>query len=74
MADHHINNRREIADDPELKPSFGEPIPQPSTVKGDINVFGELAGSTSSAKSLTPERIDFCDSVDENRRNQPKSH
>lgn len=64
----------DIADDPELKTSYGEKVPQPSMAKGAFNNFGELAGSTSTAKSLTPTRICFEDSIADNRKNQPKSH
>lgn len=64
-----------IRHDTALEDSYGAQIPQPKTVKGDIVAFGELAGSTSTAKSLVPEReTTFGDSIDENRRNQPRSH
>ncbi len=70
-----IARRHSIKHDTELECSYGAPIPQPSMAKGDYVAFGELAGSTSTAKPLTPKRdISFDDSVTDNRRNQPKSH
>lgn len=64
-----------IRHDSDLEVSFGQPVPQPKTVKGSIVAFGELAGSTDRSMSLTPERnITFDDSVDDNRKNQPRSH
>lgn len=70
---HHSIASHDIPDDPNLRTSFGDEVPQPDMVKGDYVAFGVLAGSTTSAKSLTPERICFDDSVDDNRKNQPKS-
>lgn len=69
-----IEKGHKIKHDSTLEVSYGQHIPQPSTVKGDIVVFGELAGSTESAKSLTPERTTFGDSIVDNRKNQPRSH
>lgn len=63
-----------IKHDTELEVSYGGHVPQPSTVKGDIVAFGILAGSTESAKSLTPSRTTFEDSIVDNRKNQPRSH
>jgi hypothetical protein len=64
-----------IKHDTELEVSYGAPIPQPSMVKGDYVAFGELAGSTATAKPLTPKRdIDFDDSVEDSLKNQPKGH
>jgi hypothetical protein len=58
-------------DDAELHESYGKPIAHPSTIKGHIENFGELAGSG----SLEPKRnICFDDSIDDNLKNQPKSH
>jgi len=72
---HSINAGHEIPDDPELKPSYGEEVPEPSMVKGTFVNFGELAGSTTTATPLVPKRdICFQDSIDDNRKNQPKSH
>lgn len=66
---------RGISHDKDLEVSYGQHIPQPRTVKGDINVFGELAGSTSTAKEIHGQRnICFDDSVKDNERNQPKGH
>lgn len=62
-SSHRSITSHDIPDDPELKVSFGDPIPQPSLVKGDLMAFGELAGSTNSAKSLSPTRISFDDSA-----------
>ena len=70
MAEHH----KHIPHDTALEESYGSPIPQPKPVKGEQVAFGELAGSTSTAKSLEPKRnIHFNDSIDDNRHNQPKS-
>lgn len=76
MAKHEeISAGHKISHDTELEVSYGAKVPQPSTVKGTIVAFGELAGSGSSAKSLVPERVTtFDDSVAENRHNQPRSH
>lgn len=64
-----------IRHDSDLEVSYGQPVPQPKTVKGSIVAFGELAGSTASAKSVVAERnITFDDSINDNRRNQPRSH
>ena len=69
-----IEKGHKIKHDTALEVSYGSWIPQPSTVKGEIVAFGELAGSTESAKSLTPARTTFDDSVVDNRKNQPRSH
>lgn len=70
-----LEKGHKIRHDSALEVSYGPWIPQPSTVKGDIVAFGELAGSTSSAKSLVPEReITFDGSIVDNRKNQPRSH
>jgi hypothetical protein len=70
-----IDRGSKIKHDSALEPSYGAWIPEPSTVKGNIVVLGELAGSTDKAKTLVPERhITFDDSVNDNRRNQPRSH
>lgn len=70
-----IDRKQSIKHDSALEVSFGSHIPQPSTVKGDIVVFGELAGSTDTAMSLTGGRsITFDGSVEDNRKNQPRSH
>jgi len=67
-------NKHAISHDPCLEPSYGEPIAQPRMTKGNLVAFGELAGTTSHATSLVGERdIRFGDSIDDNRRNQPKS-
>lgn len=59
------------SDESSLHDSYGAPIPNPSTVKGTIDVIGHLAGSG----SLEPKRnIHFNDSVEDNLHNQPKSH
>lgn len=71
---HRSITTHDIPDDPDLKVSFGDHVPQPDMVKGAAVIFGELAGSTTSAKSLSPSRICFDDSIADNRRNQPKSH
>ena len=64
-----------IKHDTELEVSYGAHVPQPSTVKGDIVAFGWLAGSTEGAKPLVPTReTTFGDSIDDNRKNQPRSH
>ena len=63
-----------IRHDSDLEVSYGQKVPQPSTVKGDIVAFGELAGSTETAHTLTPERTTFGDSITDNRKNQPRSH
>lgn len=66
---------RGIKHDTELEVSYGAHVPQPSTVKGDIVAIGWLAGSTEGAKPLVPSRdITFTDSIDDNRKNQPRSH
>ena len=70
----HIDRKPLLKNDNELENSYGNHIPQPRTVKGDIRVLGELAGSTDAATSLTPSRITFPDSVVDNRENQPRSH
>lgn len=75
MSEHSINSGRLMPHDVDLESSFGEPVPQPKMVKGDMVAFGISAGSTSTAKPLEPKRnICFDDSIDDNRRNQPKSH
>ncbi len=76
MARHEeISAGHRISHDTALEDSYGANIPQPKTVKGDIVAFGELAGSGSTAKSLVPERnTTFGDSINENRKNQPRSH
>lgn len=72
---HDINSGRLLDHDTELEGSYGKPIPKCKTVKGEINNFGELAGSTTTATSLVPKRnICFDDSIDDNRGNQPKGH
>jgi len=66
---------RGIKHDTELEVSYGGHVPQPSTIKGDIVALGWLAGSTETAKPLVPTReITFDGSIDDNRKNQPKSH
>lgn len=66
---------RGIAHDRDLEVSYGQHIPQPSTIKGDIHVMGELAGSTSTAQAIHGQRnICFDDSIKDNAKNQPKSH
>jgi len=66
---------RGIKHDTELEVSYGGHVPQPSTIKGDIVAFGWLAGSTETAKPLVPTReITFDGSIDDHRKNQPKSH
>lgn len=66
-----IHDGKRLKDDPELHESYGQEIKQPSMTKGTYVAFGELAGSG----DITPRRhITFDDSVDDNKRNQPKSH
>jgi hypothetical protein len=68
-------NKHAISHDPCLEQSYGEPIAQPRMTKGNLVAFGELAGTTAHATSLVGERdICFGDSINDNRRNQPKSH
>jgi hypothetical protein len=75
MKHEAIDRGDKIAHDRDLEVSYGRHVPQPSTVKGHIDAFGELAGSTDSAMSLVPKRdITFDDSINDNRHNQPKSH
>ena len=70
-----IDRKQTIKHDTELEVSFGSHIPQPSMVKGDLVAFGELAGSTDRAPSLSGQRdITFQGSIDDNRKNQPRSH
>ena len=70
-----IDRRTSIKHDTELEVSYGSHIPQPSTVKGDIVAFGELAGSTDKAMSLSGGRsITFDGSISDNLKNQPRSH
>lgn len=73
--EHNINAGRMVPHDTDLEVSYGQPVPQPKMVKGESVAFGELAGSTTMAKPLEPKRnICFEDSIDDNRKNQPKSH
>lgn len=75
MAEHKISSGHMVPHDKDLEVSYGEPVPQPHMVKGESVAFGELAGSTTTAKPLTPKRnICFDDSITDNERNQPKSH
>ena len=70
-----IDRKQPIKHDSELEVSYGSHIPQPTMVKGEIVCLGELAGSTDTAMSLTGGRsITFDGSIEDNRRNQPKSH
>lgn len=74
-SEHNLNSGRLMPHDTDLENSFGMPIPQPKMVKGEFVAFGESAGSTAAAKPLSPKRnICFDDSVDDNEKNQPKSH
>lgn len=75
MSHERIDRREQIKHDTELECSYGAVIPQPSLGKGDYMAMGELAGSTNTATSVVPKRnITFEDSVEDNRKNQPKSH
>lgn len=72
---HNINHGKLMAHDTELEESYGMPIPQPKLGKGEFVAFGELAGSTSTAKEATSDRyISFDDSVADQKRNLPKGH
>lgn len=75
MADHdkkhHQGKSGHPIDSTELEESYGQPIPEPHTIKGTISNIGMLAGSG----DIVPKRnISFDDSVDDNYKNQPKSH
>lgn len=64
-----------IAHDKDLEVSYGQPIPQPRMIKGTYEAIGELAGSTSTAKSVEGQRnCHFEDSIEDNKKNQPKGH
>lgn len=68
-------NKHAISHVPCLEVSYGEPIAQPQMTKGNLVAFGELAGTTSHAPSISTQRdICFGDSINDNKRNQPKSH
>ncbi len=61
----------ETSDPSTLHESYGKPVEQPKMVKGEFDNFGILAGDG----SITPKRnINFQDSIDDHKRNQPKSH
>ncbi len=72
----HLTTRHDsLKHDIALEDSYGLPIPQPTMVKGGVVAIGELAGSTSKAPPLEPRRsICFEDSIDDNRKNQGRSH
>jgi hypothetical protein len=68
-----INHGKLLSHDTELEESYGQPVPQPKLTKGEFVAFGELAGSTSTAKDATAARyISFDDSVAEQKSNLPK--
>lgn len=58
-------------DDASLHESYGQPIPEPKMVKGKFVNFGILAGHG----DVEGERDTwFRDSINDNKKNQPKSH
>lgn len=67
-----IDKAQMLRHDTALEVSYGSHIPQARMTKGDIVCFGELAGSTDTAQTITPERITFGDSVVDQRENLPK--
>ena len=63
--------KHDQADPDTLQESFGKHVDQPTMVKGKFDNFGILAGSG----NITPKRnISMEDSIDDHKRNQPKSH